>query len=525
MPANADQERRSESSKKRFLTNAASFFVNNVLNVTVLLWLQQYLFRRLPADEFALYPVVMSILMMLPLLSTMLQETVSRYAAEAYAKGDLKRVTAITSTLAPLCAGLGVIILLVGAAIGYNASSVLVVPQGLEWDAGVMVFLVFAIFVLDLTGMPFRVGLFIRARFVLFNAIEATTQLVRVTVLCTLLFGVSTRVLWVLVAWAVSQLVRHSLLLTFSQRLVPELRFERRSIDWSLTKILASYGWWSLLIQLAYTIRSSSDVLVLNRLSSSAAVNEFYLGSMGYKQVQRLWDPIRSSLGPPLIHMHARGESERLQNAYLRGGRIALWLMLFLAAPLAAFAGETMTLYLGTTEMWRAAVVMVILLATLPIETGNIMQRSIVRATGMVRPFAIAVASAQIFNLVVTVLLVMNTNWGGIASAIGTLTTCLIFEPLILLPMGLMATGVSFARWLRETLLPGVVPGAISCAAMILLARMVSIDSWTLLGAGALSGSLVYTIVLYAMMRAADRADLMAALSRIPFPNNRRKRT
>jgi len=513
----APKQAKADNSKKQLLTNAASFFVNNVLNTTVLLWLQQYLFKRLPAEEFSLYPLVMSILMLLPTLSMMLQDSMSRFSAEAHAKGDLERVTALTSTLAPICAALGAVVMTIGILCSVFVEHVLVVPPGLEGDAGLMVFIVFAIFVLDIVGLPFRVGLFIRARFVLFNGIEALTQVVRVTVLFILLFGVSTRVLWVLVAYAVAQIVRHSLLLRNSQRLVPELRFDRSKIDWSLTKILASYGWWSLLVQVSYSIRSSMDVLVLNRLATPQAVNEFYLGSMGYKQVQRLWDPVRSSLGPPLIQMYARGEHDRLSRAYLRGGRFAIWLMMFVAAPLIAFAQETMHLYLGSDEMWRAGIVMVLLLTTLPIEAGNIMQRSIVRATGQIRAFAIGTASAQAVGLILRITLLLVTDWGSIGSAVATLVTCVIFEPALLLPLGLKATNTSPLRYFRETMIPGIIPGVGAAIAMIAIGYVFPIDTWLKLGAGAAAGAVVYVAILWLVMQPADRADLLAVRNKLPF--------
>ena len=45
-------------SKKLVAINSASQVVARVLNITVLLWAYQYLLKRIPAEEFAILPIV-----------------------------------------------------------------------------------------------------------------------------------------------------------------------------------------------------------------------------------------------------------------------------------------------------------------------------------------------------------------------------------------------------------------------------------------------------------------------------------
>lgn len=88
-----------EISKQLVLVNAASSVVVRVVNISVLVWLQQYLLKRISAEKYALYPVLGAAIVFLPLLMGVLTSGLGRYIVEAYAKGDERGVTQIVSTM------------------------------------------------------------------------------------------------------------------------------------------------------------------------------------------------------------------------------------------------------------------------------------------------------------------------------------------------------------------------------------------------------------------------------------------
>ena len=87
-----------EIKKSLLLIGSASAFVRRVLGLTVLFWMWQYLIRRIPAEEFVLYPISMGIVALMPLVQVALASGLGRYLTEAHARGDARRVTEITST-------------------------------------------------------------------------------------------------------------------------------------------------------------------------------------------------------------------------------------------------------------------------------------------------------------------------------------------------------------------------------------------------------------------------------------------
>jgi len=75
---------RVELSKRLVLINSASSLLTRMLSISVLIWLQQYLLMRIKPEEYSLLPVLYSVMMFAPLITTILTGGLGRYIVEAY---------------------------------------------------------------------------------------------------------------------------------------------------------------------------------------------------------------------------------------------------------------------------------------------------------------------------------------------------------------------------------------------------------------------------------------------------------
>ena len=91
-----------EISKKIIIINSISSALALLINMSVLIWLQQYLLNHISASEYSLIPIVLSAMAFAPLLTTVLTGGLSRFVTAAYAKGDLEQVSTICSTMFPI---------------------------------------------------------------------------------------------------------------------------------------------------------------------------------------------------------------------------------------------------------------------------------------------------------------------------------------------------------------------------------------------------------------------------------------
>jgi len=502
-------------SKPLVAVNALSGIVAKILNVGILIWLQQYLLGRISTEEYSLYPVLASLIIFLPLLTSVLTGGLTRFAIEAYARGDEHRVTQIASTMFVLLLGAGLVVLIGGLIFAWFVGDMLtIVPERLA-DARIMMSLMVAGFVLRTVLTPFLIGLEIRQKFVWLNLITFSTQLLRITILFLLLFGVSTRVMWVVVAAVSADICGLAATLILSRRLVPALTFRLRAINWGTSKGITSFGGWIFLAQLADTIHSSMDPIILNKLATARDVICFYLGSIAHRQVQEFSFAVRRPLLPPLTAMHAEGRQDRLRNAYVRGGRYALWGALFLAVPLIVYRQELMLLYVGEQYI-SAATVMGLLLLGFPLSYGNVMMFSIAQAVGQVRSWALRGISVHLVNLLLTLYFVGKLEMGAVGSALATFLVFAVGNPLLFWPLGRRLVGLPVGAWVKDTMWPGLMPGLAGAAAWLSLQTFVHPTGWFALAVCAVSGWLVYGIVLFRFsLRGPDRAELGAMGTKI----------
>jgi len=502
-------------SKRLALVNSASSVIARAINIVVLVWLYQYLLRRIDPDEYSLYPVVMSVMMLVPLLTTLFVSGIGRYVVEAYAKGDTRGVTQIVSTISPILLALSIVLLIPGWLFAWYIDRVLTVAPAYLSDARLMMGLLLSLAAVRLLLTPYTLGLYVRQRFVLSNLLVLGCEVFRIALLFVLLFGVEVRVLWVVVSSVAAETLRTALSLIISRRLIPELRFNAAEIRWGKAKDLMAFGGWSFVLQIADKIRANADVLILNKLGTALDVANFHLGSSLFRHIQVTSYLVRAPLQPQLTAMHATGAASRLRGAYLRGGRYALWASLFLALPLIVYRREIVTLYVGEKYL-NSTTVLALLMATLPIAYGNVMLPHIARAKAQIRTWAICAIIIHSTNLALTLYLVGVRKMGAVGSALGTLTVYVVFEPLLYWPLGLRIAGVDWRTWFRETLLPGFLPGLTAAPVWLILQAVIRPQSWLSVALCGVAGSafFVFSLLRFSLQE-RDRQDLRSLMKSV----------
>ena len=99
------------------------------------------------------------------------------------------------------------------------------------WEAQIMLSILLFLYIIGLVTAPFCVGVFVRQQNYLYNIIILVAEGVKLAILFSLLFGVSTRVLWLVVAQAAASLIEKFLLLRASLKLMPTLKPSFR-LEW-----------------------------------------------------------------------------------------------------------------------------------------------------------------------------------------------------------------------------------------------------------------------------------------------------
>ena len=492
-------------SKRLVLFNFVGSAIAHVLSITVLFWLQRHLILEISTEEYAILPVLYAVMAFTPLTTAVLTSGIGRYTTEAYAKGDDARVTRICSTMFPILAAAGLAFLVVGWLFAWKVDWFLNLPRDRVQDAQVMMAMLILTAALRLPAAPFALGFFMRQQFVLQNLINIGATLFRIGLLFALIFGVSTRVLWVITATAAMEFMLLVVTTPISMALVPALRFRRAAIDWPIAREITSFGGWQFLMVLGLTIRNALDPIVLNAFASAWDNACYNIASLPFHHLAQMINLAKRTVNPSLIAMHAGEEQVRIRSAFLRGNRVALWAFLLPGLPLALFAQPLIKFYIQD-ELWLTPVLIQINFLAFLVVVPSMVFGTIVEAIGKPRDFCLLVLGTNVFNLALTLLLVGWFDYGVLGSCGATAISAAICYPLLVWPLSRSTLAITNREWFGEVIWAGVLPAL--CATPAYLVAGLCFGTATLPGlVGALAlGCAVYVTCLYAF--AASPRDL-----------------
>jgi len=481
-------------SKRLFLVNSASAVLRRILYVSVLIWLNQHLLHRVGAVEYSLYPLVSSVILFIPLFSMFLTAGLGRFVTEAYALGDDEKVTSIVSTMAVPLLGVAVLCLAGGLVFSWYIDRLLTIPPGRLWDARIMFALLVCCTATRLPLTPFEFGLYIQQRFVLQNLIGLLVEVVKIVLLFVLLFGVSTRVLWLVVAEVIVQWLSSAIMVTVSTRQVPALRFCARRIDWSIARRIMGFGGWSFVISCGVSAQRMLDPVFLNKLARLGDVTSYHIGTMPMRHIQSFASVAMAPLLPQLITMHATGRHEQMRHLYLRGSRYGLWIVLCITLPAIVYCRELITLYLGA-EYIEIAFVMVLALLTTIWGFSHWMLPQLCHAKDQMRPMALRYSAMQVVRIALVIYFVGWLRLGALGLAGAGLIAAVAYG-VTNLPLGWRLVEIGPGQWFREVMVRGLLPGVPAALVWGGLEVVYPPTTWTLLGLYVAAGLVVYLAVL-----------------------------
>jgi O-antigen/teichoic acid export membrane protein len=506
---------RSQISKKHILRDGLTSIATMAIQVTVLVWVNGYLLRKLPPGEYSIYPVIASFMAVIPMLMTILTSGLGRYIAEAHAQGRNDRITAFTSTAF-------VISLL--AAGGFMALAVLasrfvtvfidIAPEMIS-DARWMAIIMAANMALIIVTSPFKTGFFATQRLTYSSLLNLAQHALRAGLMLAFLLVLGPRVLWVPLASLVAVVLANIPWIALSKKLLPAQRFRLAAFDKSIIRELVSFGSWNFLGDLSNRLRMMADPIILNHLATPVDVNSFHVGNMIAQQPVVLWANVSRTLMPSLVKFHAADEHERIKNAYFRGGRLAMWSAFILAVPLMVFHRELIVLYIGNTYI-KAGTVLLLLWLAQPIARVNAMLPPIMNAKGTPKPLAIRILIFQVANVLVTLVLVGWFSLGAVGSGLGTFLTALLVGIPLNFTLAKRVVNYSWKELFVEAFVPGLIPAAVTAGALIATKLFLPVDTWPrllLLSAGA--ACFYFVVLVFFCLKPPEKADLKSVLDKI----------
>ena len=502
-------------SKSLVVINSASSVIAKLLTLTVLLWAYHYLLKRIPPEEFAVLPVVMSIMVLAPLFFTSFSGGVERYIILAYAKGDFEEVKRIISSIVPMLAGAAVVFLIGSFFFVLNVEHVLNIAPQMVSETRLMLSLLCASFTAEMVLLPFTTGYHVLQRYVELNLLSILRDMLRITLLLVFLLTIGPKVVWVVVATVIADVLYVAVTVVRSRHMMPELRFVGRLFDMSKARELISFGMWTTLGSLGGAFSAQAATLLTNQFGTAVDVTSYYIGLMLYRNINNTCLFARRPLEPVVTAMYSLGDTVRLRSTVMRGGRYALWATLAVAFPLIAYRAEFVLLYSGNAYA-AAPLVILLFMLILPFNQPMALLRPVVMAMGKVRVFYVSFVLYQVTGFALMTFLLVYERMGAIGVAMGNTANMILWQVLFWWPMCWRYIGSSRASFIREVFIRGCLPAIVGLAVCLGLRTIGAPQSWLTFGLYSATGGLGYLIVLVAFcLTEQDRRDMQSLVCRV----------
>lgn len=513
---------RTGTNKKTVIINSMSSAVSLVANLTVLIWLQQFLLKRISPEEYSILPVLMSIMAFTPLLTAILTSGLGRQMTLSYVKGDDEEVTKICSTMFPILCAAGILFLSLGLFLAHNIASVLDIDSQYIDDAKLMLSVLVLVASLRFPLAIYSSAFVVTQKLMLQDLIDLGCQFVRIILLFVFLFGISVEIKWVVIATALSELLNLAISTPVARRLVPAMRIRFGVFKSHIAKTIISYGGWGFLQQTSKTIKDTFDVIILNRFASALQVTLFYVSGLAPRQLIYLTIPLTRPFIPVLTSMIAVDDYFKLKNTYLRVARYHSWLLLCVGIPAIIFSNEIMHIYLDGKYPETGNLMAILLLIS--VSNGfNALGYAVAAAAGELRGLSLRTLLVNVTSMATALYLIVVLNLGALGSVIATVSCYFILEITIVWRFCRKIANADLYDWVREVVKPCLITAIPSILICLSLKEILDITTLIeLLLSSALSALVYILLILKTGLREQDILDINQLISKMS-PKYRQK--
>jgi O-antigen/teichoic acid export membrane protein len=232
---------------------------------------------------------------------------------------------------------------------------------------------------------------------------------------------------------------------------------------------LAAFSSLTVLSESMTFIAQRMDTVIIAAIRGAAAAGPYAAAIKLQSGLQALTTPFVNLMLPMTSELHARGEREAIVRRLTQATRVSLQITLPVAAGLALFAKDGVTLWLGHDVPSTTFSIVVVLMAVQTVTLTVFPSQTVLVGLGRVRIIGILAVIEGFSNLGVSIALV--SAYGAIGAALGTLFTSAVIAP-VKIPLVCGALKCRLRRFLAGAIAPGLlssVPGL----AMMVLVRLV----------------------------------------------------
>lgn len=439
------------------------------IQLAIIYFLTPYVLQQIGDTRYGIWVIVVSITGYYGLLDLGLRAGLTQYITRYFAAGDWSRMNSAASSGLALQWCCAVCVLLFTFASAAFAENLFAFPSGLALEARWCILVVGCSTSIQFLLFPFSVALTAAQRF---DIVTATSLISRIssavaTVGClTAGFGL----IGLCVAGALGNVLDYLLRWGIGSRIVPELKFSLKFVNWQSCRECLGFGLWSALLAASALLISFSDALVIGLFMPVSAVVFFALANNVIRYVAHLFVPFNQVFFPAATALDARNDVAGLQRLYLTGSRLLTLLVLSVALIATVWADDFYSTWVGAKylddSLYHSVPLLfrILLIGTVCAAMQGIGSKVLLgrrKIGGLAKLFI----CEGFLNLTISLLLIHQ--YGLLGVALGTMLPAIVFQGILHPIMVCRELGLSFSVYSRNILWPAIRVGVVLAPLLI----------------------------------------------------------
>lgn len=406
--------------RRAFVTNLASFYTSDALQLALYILITPYLLRYLGKSQYGLLAVADSVLGYLGLLNLGLTPVLTRHVAASEAVDDTQRSETLMSTAFTLFGALGLVGMLLAFGVALTVGQLFHIEQPLVPACAAFLAIKGCEFAIATPLQVYAAGNYAMQNMVILNTIRGVTGIVdALGIFLIVHFDLGLRAIAVLAllnAALSGWLNRRSL-----RRVVPNLRVRVASASRKCAQELVGYSAFFALDTVIVLIVLKTDEIVIAGAIGSGAVAIYAIVGQTSRGLMSVASRISGTLYPSYAALAERQDFQQLRGIFRRAMDATLFVSAGLSVLFIAFFAQLLEFWLGLpageVPQGVVAALGAVIMSIAPVTVAS----RYIGAVGLIQRVAVISVVEGAANLALSLLLIGRLGLTGVA--LGTLLT------------------------------------------------------------------------------------------------------
>ncbi len=332
---------------KKIAKNTLYMYLRMLVTMVVSLFTTRIVFQALGIDNYGIYNVVGSIIVLFTFVNNALSTATRRYITAELAQGtELSRRDVFNNAFISHVI-IAVVILLLGETIGlWAVNTLLNIPEGRMSAANVVYQLSILATILNVMQAPFLAAITAHEKMNIYAYVSIVDVFLKLAVAYVVLITSSDKLITYSVGVFLIGFINVTINLFYCQRNFPMCKFQKTR-DKKLLKEMFGYMGWSLGGQFTNVLSLQGVTILVNTFSTVAANAAMGISNQITNVVLSFVTSFQVAFHPQITKQYVSGNFDELNNLIIRTSRYSAYLVLIFLVPICCQIDNFLGVWLG----------------------------------------------------------------------------------------------------------------------------------------------------------------------------------